>query len=130
MVGIVLEGEQAEEERNRLLQEGREIPVGVRIRNARGKETALWLGLGLSGSSAWLFCREERVGEASKVSLEGVLAHEAQAFFAALLEGLHLRQCLVDPGPLSPEIVEISPCIDNVLDDLRAEFGIELNLQE
>lgn len=128
MTGIVLEGEQAEEERMRLLEEGQEIPVAVRIRDAQGKKTALWLGLGMSASTAWLYCKEVREGEEPIVSMEGVPAQEAKAFFSSKVDCLRLRQGLVNPSALSLELVEVSPCIEHVIDDLRAEFGIDVGL--
>ena len=127
MIGITLEGEAAVDERRRLLEDGREVPVTLRERDARGKKSATRLQFGLSGSVGWVFCQEEKEGSDAGTVLEEVLVHEAAELFGGYLERMMLRQCLVDPSPLSAEFVEISPCLEHVVADLAAEFGIKIN---
>lgn len=127
MVGITLEGEAAVDERRRLLEDGREINVGVRERDARGGRRALWLQFGMCSSTAWVFCMEE--SKEPKIILECVLVHEAAELFGGYLERMMIRKGLVDPSPLSPAFVEIQPCIEHVIEDLGAEFGIKVSLK-
>ena len=128
MVGIVLEGEAATVERQRLLKDGREITVVVRVRDSRGRKMKTWLRPGMGPSTAWVFSQEEGEGLEPRVLLEGVLAHEAAELFCGYLDRMRLRQCLVNPSPLSAEFVEISPRIEDVLTDLEEEFGVELTM--
>jgi hypothetical protein len=126
MHGIILEGEEAVVERQRLLKDGKEIPMVVRVRDSRGRKKTTWLHLGMCPSTAWAFCREEVEGLEPWVLLEGVLAHEAGELFGGYLERMRMRQCLVDPSPLSAELVEIDPCIKDVIADLEAKLGIRM----
>lgn len=128
MNGIVLEGQIAVEEHKRLLNDGTEINVGMRERDAGGKKKSTWLQFGMDGSVAWVFFRVEEKGVEPRVVLEEVLAHEAAELFGSYLDRMTLRRCLVDPSPLSPEMVEISPCLEDVAQDLEAEFGITVPL--
>jgi hypothetical protein len=129
MVGIVLEGEAAVVERQRLLEDGKEIAVALRERDARGKRKASWFQFGWDGAVAWVFCREEDEGMDGRVLLEEVLAHEVAELFRGYLERMMIRQGLVNPSPLSPAFVEIQPSIHNVVANLAAEFGIKVNLR-
>lgn len=125
--GIVLEGEAAVVERQRLLEDGREVPLVVRVRDSRGRKKTTWLRLGMCSSTAWVYWREEAEGCMTKQFLEMVLAHKASAFFLNQVERLQLRGCLVDPSPTSAQFVEISPDLGDVVTDLRNAFGVELN---
>jgi hypothetical protein len=128
MVGIVLEGEAAGVEPQRLLEDGTEISVAVREWDAQGKKKAIWMKLGSCPSTAWVFYRVEAEGMEPQVILEEVLFHEAAELFGSCLERMMLRQGLVDPSPLSPAFVEISPCIQDTNAALEAEFGITVPL--
>lgn len=126
MVGIVVEGEAAAIERRRLLEDGREVPVALRERDANGNMMATWFQFGMGSDVAWVFSKDETEGSDSKTVLEEVLAHEAAELFGCYLDRMMIRQGLVDSSPLSPELVEISPCIRNVVQDLEAEFGVKI----
>ncbi len=128
MVGIILEGAAADDERKRLLEVGKELPVALRERDADGKKKASWFQFGMNGSTAWIYCRDEEEGREPKIVLEGVLVHEAAGLFRGYLERMELRHCLVDPSPLSAELVEVSSCIEDVVTDLVEEFGVELKM--
>lgn len=128
MYGIILEGEDAILERRRLLEDGREVSVALRERDSRGKRKTTLLRLGMCASTAWAFCQEEVEGLEPRVLLEGVLAHEAAELFGGYFERMMIRQGLVDPSALSPELVEISPCIEDAISDLEAELGIRVEL--
>ena len=129
MVGIVLEGAAAVDERQRLLGEGKEVPLNMGERDARGRKRALRLQFGMNASTAWVFCQEKCEGREWREALEAVLVHEAAALFAGYLERIELRRCLVDPSPLSAELVDINPCLADMVEDLREVFGIEVNLR-
>lgn len=128
MVGIVLEGQIAVEERQRLLEDGSEISVVLRERDAQGKKSTTMLQFGMNGSVAWVWCQEDKEGSDGRTVLEEVLVHEAVELFRGYLERMELRRCLVDSSPLSPAIVEIEPSIQDVVANLAAEFGITVPL--
>lgn len=128
MNGIVLEGIEATEERQRLLKDGKEIALALRERDAIGKKKASWFQFGSNGAVAWVFCRIEADGCVPRVMLEEVLAHEASELFGGYFERMVIRQGLVDPSPLSAEFVEICPRLHDVFTDLKVEFGIEVDL--
>jgi hypothetical protein len=128
MDGIVIEGEAAAEERQRLLEDGKEVPLGFRERDASGRKKTTRLQFGMNGSTAWVFCEQKKDGSDTKTILEEVLAHEAANLFGGYLERLELCQCLVDPSPLSPAFVEVCPCLDHMIDDLKEVFGINVSL--
>lgn len=128
MVGIVLQGEGATVERQRLLKEGREVSINLRERDARGRKKSSLLQFGMNGSTAWVFCRVQETGMEPRVLLEQVLADEAAALFAGYLERMELRRCLVNPSPLSAALVDISPCIAHMAENLGEVFGINVPL--
>lgn len=124
MCSIILEGEVAVEERRRMLEDGKEISVAVRERNSRCKMRTYGFEFGMNSSFAWVFCRDEAEGSAARLLFEGVPADKAVELFQGYLERIQLRRCLIDPSPLSPDMVEISPYLEDVVQDLEAEFGI------
>jgi hypothetical protein len=126
MNGIVLDGIEATAERQRLLKDGKEIAVALRERDATGKKKASWFQFGSNGAVAWVFYRIEGDGCMPRVMLEEVLAHEASELFGGYFERMMIRKGLVDPSPLSAEFVEICPCIEDVMEDLKAEFDIKV----
>ncbi|MCB2156065.1 hypothetical protein KQI84_14400 [bacterium] len=128
MVGIILEGEAAVDERKRLLKEGREVPVALRERDSQGRKTAGWYHFGVGSSGGWVFCNEETEGADPRTFLELVLPHEVADLFRGYLERMMIRQCLADPSPLSAELVEVSPFLEYVVADLDAEFRIKIAL--
>lgn len=129
MVGIIIEDEAAVEERERLLQDGTEISVTVKERDAWGKKKTTRLQFGMNASTAWVYCQNEREGMEPQKILEAVLTHDAHELFQGYLERMMIRQGLVDPSPLSAEFVEIGPCIEYVVRDIDAEFGIKISLR-
>lgn len=129
VVGIVLEGEAAVAERQRLLMEGKEVPLAFRERDAQGRRRSQWLQFGMNSSAAWVYCRDERQGIEARMLLEAVLADEATALFAGYLERMELRRCLIDPSPLSAELVDVNPCVADMVDDLKEVFGIGITLR-
>lgn len=128
MVGIVLEGQAAITERQRLLEDGKEVPLSMWERDARGRKRALRLQFGLNASTAWVFCQDKSEGLEQRETLEEVLVHEAAALFAGYLERMELRRCLVDPSPLSAELVDINPSPAHMAEDLKVVFGINVPL--
>ena len=128
MCDNILEGEAAVEERQRLLEDGKEISVAVRERNSRCKMRTYGFQFGMNSSFAWVFCRDEPEGLEARELFEWVPADQAVELFQGYLERMQLRRCLIDPSPLSPEMVEISPYLEDVVQDLEAEFGITVSL--
>lgn len=128
MDGVVIEGEAAAEERQRLLDDGKEVPVILSERDGRGRKKRTSLQFGMNGSTAWVFCRVQETGMEPRVLLEEVLPHEAAALFAGYLERMELRRCLVDPSPLSAELVDINPSLADMAEDLMEVFGINVSL--
>lgn len=128
MNSIILEGRAAVDERKRLLVGGKEVAAALKERDARGRERTTSLQFGLGPRAAWVWCRDEREGMEPQTTLEVVLVEEAPELLGGYVERMELRQCLIDPSPLSAEMVEISPCIQDLVEQLALEFGIKINL--
>jgi hypothetical protein len=129
MLGIVLEGEAAVVQRQRLLTEGREVPINLWERDARGRKKRSSFQFGMNASSAWVFCRVDEKGVEPRLILEEVFAHEAASLFGGYLDRIELRRGLVDPSPLSAELVDVNPCVADMVEDLKEVFGVGITLR-
>lgn len=129
MDGIVLEGEAAVAERQRLLTEGREVSLNLWERDARGRKKTTCFQFGVGGDVGWVFYQAKEKGMEPQVVLKEVLVHEVAELFQSYLERIELRRCLVDPSPLSAQFVDINPCLADMIDDLKEVFGVGITLR-
>jgi hypothetical protein len=114
------------DEHKRLLEDGREISVALKERDAQGRKSATKFQFGIGGGVAWVWYQEDKGGSDSRYVLEEVLIYEAAEKFGGYLERMQLRRCLANPSPLSAELVEIDPSIKDMVEHLEVEFGIKL----
>lgn len=122
---ITLAGPQAQAERVRLVANGKEVNLVCRRRDARGVDVSRILYFGRSGECAWVVSQGLKAPD--DIGIEIAFPDQARDLFAGYIERVMLMRQLVDPSPLSPEMVDLNPDIDALVEDLKAEFDVGID---
>lgn len=122
---ITLTGDHAAAERQRLLADGTEVNLVCRRRDSRGKDVSKIIYFGRSSESSWVAVQGFKNRE--DIGIEISFPDQAQMLFAAHVERVMIAKQLTNSSPLSPELVDLNPTIDDFVAQLREAFDVEVS---
>lgn len=122
---ITLVGPEAQAERQRLLDGGREVILVCHRRDAQGTEVSKSLFFGLGGEGAWVAVQDLK--NPADLGIEVAFSAQGQQLFAAHVERIMIAKQLTNSDPRSPELFDLNPDIDAFLVELKAAFDVDVS---